>query len=406
MKIALVSYWCIPHSGGVSTYVMALRQGLAERGYEVDILSHNETGMSYHIVDQGRSIDKQMLLNPVMQQIGIRFNEKSTIYDSWLAAMEGERVSFRQALAEFSLSDYDLIHAQDVISAIGVSEVKPRSSPLIVTLHGKLAAEWKLQGALANHSPSWQWANALDHYGSRIGDRIIVPSQWLKRQYVSSEALEEVQMEVIPYGIDTLSFLRKSDSIIPSSRREGLKILVCPARLDQVKGHDVLLHALSLLLKQRSDWECWLIGSGPMRERLELLTKQYNLQLHIKFLGHRNDMVALLKQADSVVLPSIHDNLPFAIIEAQVAGKPIVASNVGGIPEMITHGKNGLLFPSRQAVILCKHIHALFDDDKLRIRLGNNARDHGLRQWSLDTMINRTVRLYDEALRSKRGRGK
>jgi glycosyltransferase involved in cell wall biosynthesis len=406
MKIAIVSYWSIPYTGGVSTYVLALRQGLEERGYEVDILSHNETGMNYHIVDKGKSIDKQAVSTPIMQQIGTRFNEKSLNYDSWLAAMEGERIAFRQALSEFSLKDYDLIHAQDVISAIGASEVKSRSTPLIVTLHGKLAAEWRLQGVISDHTQSWQWANGLDYYGSMIGDSIILPSKWLRQQYESTGLMEHIQTDVIPYGFDTLSFIRKSASVNPYPRQEGVTLLVCPARLDQVKGHEVLLQALALLLKQRSDWICWLIGDGPLREQLEQITNQYNLQQHVKFLGHRSDMAALLTEADIVVIPSIHDNLPFVIMEAQVAGKPIIASDAGGIPEMITSGENGLLFPSGRADLLFEKMIALFNDDALRKKMANKARYHGLRNWSLDKMIDRIVHLYDEALRSKRGSGR
>jgi len=403
MKIALVSYWCVPYTGGVSTYVLALRQGLEARGYEVDILSHNETGLNYHIVDKGKSIDKQAVLTPIMQQIGIRFNEKSPNYDSWLAAMECERIAFRQALSEFSLKDYDLIHAQDVISAIGVSELKPRSTPLIVTLHGKLTVEWKHQGFISNNTQAEHWVNGLDYYGSMVGDWNIFPSKWLKQQYESTGLMHDSQMDVIPYGFDTLSFLRKSINGMPISRPDRVKLLACPARLDQVKGHDVLLHALSLLLKERSDWICWLIGDGPLRDSLEHATIQYNLQQHIKFLGHRNDMAALLKEADYVVVPSIHDNLPFTVMESQVAGKPIIASAVGGIPEMISHRKNGLLVPVGRSDLLCRQISELFDDHSLRNRLANNARSYGLKEWSLDTMSDRTVRLYKKALQVKRG---
>lgn len=406
MKIGLVSYWCIPYTGGVSTYVLALRKGLEERGHDVDILSHNQTGLYYHIVDKGKSISKQAVLTPIMNQIGLRFNKKSQNYDAWLVAMQGERLAFRQALIEFSLTGYDVIHAQDVISAITVSEIIPKSTPLIVTLHGKLAAEWKLQGVISEPSPAWEWASALDHYGSEVGDRVIVPSNWLKQHYESNNGLENNSFDVIPYGFDTLSFLRQAASINPAIPKESLKLIVCPARLDAVKGHEVLLHALELLLKGRSDWVCWLIGDGPLRPRLEQLTNQLNLQQHVKFLGHRNDMAALLKIADIVVAPSIHDNLPFVIMEAQVAGKPIIASDAGGIPEMIADGESGLLFTSGRADLLCGRINELLDDDRLRKRLANNARYHGLKQWSLDTMTKRTLQLYDKALRSKHGGGK
>ncbi|ANY66216.1 hypothetical protein BBD42_06870 [Paenibacillus sp. BIHB 4019] len=406
MKIGLVSYWCIPYTGGVSTYVLALQKGLEERGHEVDILSHNQSGLHYHIVNKGKSIDKQTFLTPIMKQIGIRFNMKSRNYDAWLAAMEGERLAFRQALTTFTLTKYDVLHAQDVISATAVSEIKPKNTPLVVTLHGKLEAEWKLQGVISDPSPAATWASTLDQYGSRVGDRIIVPSKWLKQQYESTSDLEKDPFDVIPYGFDTLSFLRQAISLKGAIPESSLKLIVCPARLDAVKGHEVLLHALELLRKRRSDWVCWLVGDGPLRPRLEQLTNHLKLQQHVMFLGHRNDMAALLSQADMVVAPSIHDNLPFAIMEAQVAGKPIIASDAGGIPEMIADGESGLLFTSGRADLLCERINKLLDDDWLQKRLANQARYHGLRQWSLDSMTERTLQLYDEALQAKQRGGK
>ncbi|WP_042161628.1 glycosyltransferase family 4 protein [Paenibacillus gorillae] len=405
MRIALVSYWCVPYTGGVSTYVLALRQGLEARGHEVDIISHDSTGLNYHIIDKGKSMDKMTLLNPIMQQIHSKYNEKSLHYDPWLAQMKGEHLAFKQALSVFSLAGYDLIHAQDVISAASAYEVKSHGTPLIVTLHGKLAAEWQLQKVVTAQSPAWHWANELDHYGSTVGDRYIVPSKWLKQQYKEAVRSRKPAFEIIPYGFDTLSFLRQSASLPPVTQKNGGKLILCPARLDAVKGHQVLLQALALLKKSRTDWVCWLAGDGPLRAELEQLRDQLQLQHHVQFLGHRNDMAALLKEADIVVLPSIHDNLPFVIMEAQIAGKAIIASDTGGIPEMITDGKTGLLFPPARAEKLCLRINKLCNEDSLRKRLANDARYYGLRQWPLYRMIERTVDLYEKALQAKPGNG-
>lgn len=404
MKIALVSYWCIPYSGGVSTHVLAMRKGLEKRGHEVDVLSHNETGTGYHVVDKGRLIEKQVVLAPIIQRIQTRFNEKSLDYDPWLAGMQAEQLAFQQALSDFSLQGYDIIHAQDVISAISVSQVKPASTPLVVTLHGMLASEWRYQGLIAGQSKAAQWAEALDRYGSLVGDRVTTPSHWLKQQYDIMRPTGGKMIEVIPYGFDTISFLqKKTKGRLANNRPEGRILLACPARLDQVKGHEVLLNALHLLLQRRSDWMCWLIGEGPQRPELERLTQQLNLQHHVQFLGHRQDMAALLNAADIVIIPSIHDNFPFTVMEAQVSGKPVIASDAGGIPEMIADEENGLLFIKGRADMLFEKINTLLNEDQLRKKIANQARKHGLQHWSLDSVTNRTIQLYQEALQLKRG---
>lgn len=405
MKIAIVSYWCIPYPGGVSTHVLALQRGLEKRGHEVDIISHNAEGDGYHLLNKGFSLNKQPILTLLAQQQINRYNEKSTHYDPWLAMMENERLAFRQALSTFGLMDYDLIHAQDVISAIGVSEIKPFHVPLVSTLHGVLSAEWRLQGVISEHSKAWQWATALDYYGSRISDLNIAPSQWLKRQYMSDDVANNDRFRVIPYGMDTDSFLRLTVNDSRPPRPRDIRLIICPARLDQVKGHAVLLDALAQLNKQRKDWVCWIVGDGPLREKLEQTCTQNQLQHRVQFLGHRNDIPAILSKGDLIVLPSIHDNLPYTIMEAQVAGKPVIASDVGGIPEMISHGENGLLFPTGRSDVLCQYINTLLDNKSLRRHLAHTARISGLRQWSIDSMIDQLMSLYDEVLQSKKGGG-
>ncbi|WP_336772933.1 glycosyltransferase family 4 protein [Paenibacillus sp. MMO-58] len=402
MKIALVSYWCIPYSGGVSTYTLALRKGLEDLGHDVDIISHNDTGMKYHIVDKGRTIDKPLVSAAVKRQIGTRYNIKMPSFDAWLADMESERIAFRQALSHFRLNDYDLIHAQDVISAIGAHEVKPTHIPLLLTLHGDLAAEWMHQGVVSKRSLSWEWAKALDHYGRLAADRVIFPSGWLKRQYDVKPGRTNSSAAVIPYGFDTMKFLHQSALYTPALNKNGMKLILCPARLDPVKGHQVLLQALSKLKETRSDWICWLAGDGPMRSQLEQSVSQLGLGQQVSFLGHQNNMALLLQEADVIVLPSIHDNLPFVVMEAQVAGKPIIASDTGGIPEMIDNGKTGVLFPNGKANLLCRGLNQLLSDEDQRKKLANQARYHGLRNWSLQTMINRTILLYEKTIASKR----
>ncbi|MFF2479863.1 glycosyltransferase family 4 protein [Paenibacillus sp. NPDC058071] len=402
MRIAIVSYWCVPYTGGVSTYVLALRKGLQDRGHEVDILSHDGTGTNYHNMDKNVWLNKEFVLRPIRDQIARQYNDKVGGYDPWLAAMKAERLAFRQALSVFTLNNYDIIHAQDVISAICVSEVKPAGTPLVVTLHGRLAAEWEYQGAIANGSASWQWAHELDRFGSTVGDRVIMPSQWLLKRYDSFRKANE-QTDIVPYGMDTIAFLRAAAIPSANSGKEGGKLIVCPARLDPVKGHHVLLQALAALASHRSDWICWLVGDGPLRGHLEQLAIQFGLQNRVRFLGHRNDMPALLKEADFVVVPSIHDNTPFVVMEAQVSGKAIIASEVGGIPEMIADGENGLLFPPSRADLLHAAINRLLDDDSLRIRLANQARLDGLRKWPINLMTGRTVALYERTLLAAQG---
>lgn len=183
---------------------------------------------------------------------------------------------------------------------------------------------------------------------------------------------------------------------------EGTFTISCPARLVHVKGHRTLLDALRLLLADPS-WHCWLIGDGPLRKEIEQTIQEYELTERVTMLGDRNDVPQLLSQSDVMVLPSLQDNLPFSIMEAQLAGVPIVASDIGGIPEMIEHDRTGLLFEAGREDQLALQLERMMADPQLRERLAKRAGDWAIRQWSSVTQMERTLSQYDKALRKVRG---
>ena len=123
---------------------------------------------------------------------------------------------------------------------------------------------------------------------------------------------------------------------------------------------------------------------------------------HIQFLGRRSDIDDLLSAADFFVLPSDIEGLPMAILEAMAHGLPIVASNVGGIPEIIDDEREGLLFPAGDATALAFAIRRLASDPFLRRRLGDAARQRVSAQFSLNAMVRKYDDVYADAMRGRR----
>jgi glycosyltransferase involved in cell wall biosynthesis len=244
---------------------------------------------------------------------------------------------------------------------------------------------------------TWQHMYLREYFGAASSDLTIVPTRWLKRELSAAYGVSAEHLLVIPYGMEADRFRQKMAEATDLSPPAGKKLIICPARLVKVKGHADLLDALALLRKRRSDWICWLVGDGDQRKLLEQQAAALSLAEHVRFLGNRHDVPALLKQADIFVLPSRHDTLPFAVMEAQLAAKPIVVSDAGGLPEMVRHGQTGLLYRKGNSEELCGCLERLLADERLRRQLAANGHRWGKRQWSLEIMLQRIKAAYELA---------
>jgi len=190
---------------------------------------------------------------------------------------------------------------------------------------------------------------------------------------------------VIHCGTDPTQFAGRADSAPSIARaREGGETLriACVASLEEVKGHSFLLHACRLLVDRGIDVHCDLVGSGPLRRRLERLAAEHNLAGRVKFHGAlpRPAVGRVLADADVLVLASYptpsgkREGIPVAIMEAMMSGLPVVASGLSGIPELVEHGRTGFLVPPGDPWALADGLERLACDPGLRIRLGAAGR--------------------------------
>ncbi|GAX91996.1 glycosyltransferase family 4 protein [Effusibacillus lacus] len=397
MKILLATYWYLPHVGGVSTYVYTLKRELEKMGHEVDIFAHHPDMQKYYMPNNGRYIDKPKIKDPIYEKMMTYYEQYLPQVDPWIRWRDIERYSFEAAAAVFGLKKYDLIHTQDLVSTRALWRVKSNDTPLIATIHGCLATEFIYSREIkSKNSLPWHYVSAEEYYGSTSSNITMVPTHWLKNLLSTDFNVPGSHLTVVPYGMDINAFFKKMNAKTAVNVPPDKKILVCPARLVPVKGHKHLLNALAKLKEERDDWLCWLIGDGRLRRKLEKQTISLNLQDHVIFMGNRQDVPALLKQADIFVLPSLQDNHPFSVMEAQVAGKAVVVSDAGGIPEMVTHKITGLISPAGESELLFQNLKRVIENDSLRCQLGENAQQWGMLQWSLDTMMERILTIYEK----------
>ena len=184
---------------------------------------------------------------------------------------------------------------------------------------------------------------------------------------------------------------------------ENDTMLLALGSLNRRKGFDVLIESLATLAQRNQHPQLWIGGDGPEKNALQMLTQERGLENHVRFLGQSDQVAALLQVADIVVMPSRAEGLGIAALEAMAAGRPLIASRVGGLAESIIHEQSGLLVPPEDPDSLADAIERLLKDSDLRTHLNEGGPRRIQEQFLPETMVTRYLALYD-ALMSNESR--
>jgi glycosyltransferase involved in cell wall biosynthesis len=179
---------------------------------------------------------------------------------------------------------------------------------------------------------------------------------------------------------------------------------VCVARLNVVKDPMTLLHAARLVLDREPAFRLDLAGDGPLRDYVERAIGTLDLGDAVRVLGTVGDIDALMTDSDFFVLPSISEGISMTLLEAMAHGLPIVATSVGGTPEVVVHEETGLLVPARDPIALADAIVWMIQHPRERRRMGRRGRLRVADLFNLDSTIEQYQRLYEPAPGSA-GRG-
>lgn len=406
MKILLATYWLIPHVGGVWKYMTQVKERLEALGHEVDLLGNNTDYTKFHIYNREMEIDKN-LIRPLLAAKLDAAHAPLLHSDPLIDFYERDRYILEIAAAYFGLKQYDIINTQDIFSARALSRIKPPNTPLIAHLHGSVSGElhnhfrMNPQLGINEQSSAWKYFESSEYYGAVAGDLTITANEWLKNTLVGQLGVPDSQVSVFQYGLDTATFWQKVQQGTSIQKPTAKKVIIFPARLVFVKGIDVLITALGLLKNRRQDWVCWIVGDGDKRVELENLVAGLSLQDDVLFWGARDDVPALLALSDIFVHSCLQDNQPFSVMEAQIAGVATCVSSAGGLPEMVEHGRTGLVSPVRDPLALFEQLNMLLADDDFRMELGRNAQAWAIEHWSMDLMMERLLSAYHTAAAAK-----
>jgi glycosyltransferase involved in cell wall biosynthesis len=173
---------------------------------------------------------------------------------------------------------------------------------------------------------------------------------------------------------------------------------VCAARLEEQKGHRVLLDAAALLKGRGADFVLALAGDGSLRAPLEAMTRERGLEGRVRFMGRVESIGPLLLAADLCVLPSLWEGLPLTLLEAMARGRPVVASAVGGVPETLEDGVHGRLVPPGDAAALARALDELRQRPDAARQMGARAAERVRQRYTWSRVVESFEAVYDEVL--------
>jgi glycosyltransferase involved in cell wall biosynthesis len=227
---------------------------------------------------------------------------------------------------------------------------------------------------------------------------VVVANSRADAAQLYEERVPAAKVAIVPTALDLTAFA-------PRTADTGHRRIIVVGSLRPEEGHDVLIDAAPAVLRRYPQAHFDLVGGGPELASLAARAAFRGVGSAFTFLGARDDVPALLAAADVFVLPSRTEPFPNVLAEAMAAGLPIVASAVGGVPEVIDNGRNGLLVPAGDAGALADRLCRVLDDPALRTRLGSAARADAEARYSFDRMVEAFEAIYIEQL-TRRGRGR
>ncbi|MNW29783.1 Alpha-D-kanosaminyltransferase [compost metagenome] len=282
---------------------------------------------------------------------------------------------------------YDLVHAHHPIAGLAMKAVFP-DVPLIQTIHSSYERELILNGKIKEGGPEHQFLISIYRELERKTDRMLTVSGSF-RNYMSPYVDHHERIQIIPNGYDERRF-----KPIPHENDVAQLITVC--RLVPAKGIDTLLKACAELKKRGVDYVLHIIGDGPIRPELEQMAQDLGIYNETIFYGYTLHPEEFMPFFDIFVLPSRAEAFGSVFAEAALSCLALVGTNVGGIPEQIEDGINGLLVPPEDEVALAEAMEKVIVDPSYRYELARSACEKAKSNYSLSRAVHELKKLYLE----------
>lgn len=347
--------------GGGETYVLSLAKGLVERGHNVVLV----TGLV--------NFDLQVT-NVHHYQLPFRTKNPYkyfTIYQQ-----------LKQLLLKHNIN---IIHAQyRTAGYFGAMIERKMGIPFVLTLHD-------------------DWHNApFKSIHGKFFKHVIAVSEAIRQQFIQKFSAVPDNIITIYNGVDEKKFNDKTilkSKAADFKKRFGIlpeeKVITLLGRVRKAKGHFDLIDALDYLRSCSIPFRFLIVGDGPEKEELLNKIVKKGLSDKVVFAGYQSDVPVVMTATDILVLPSYREALPLSIIEAMLVQKPVIASAVGGIVEVIEPNHNGVLIQPGSPKQLAKEIINLLENPVLCDRLGRAGYEKAIARYTIDNMVDSTISYYE-----------
>lgn len=352
--------------GGVQVHIRDMASALADAGHDVVVAAGAEGHAAAQIKSQGTSFVPLLWLersiNP-LSDIRAVVELKNVI-----VGMNPDIVSLHSSKAGF----------------VGRIACKLAKTPVIFTAHG-----WAFTDGVGKNRQ--RIYKTLERLATFFADRVITVSEYDKQLAVASRVGKSTDFVAIHNGMPVL------DVGYPHRKNDRPVRLIMVARLSAQKDHEILLRALAKL--KGHSWQLELVGGGDGQAYFEKLAISLGVMERVRFTGQVDDVASHLNKSDIFVLATKWEGLPRSIIEAMRSGLPVVASDVGGISELVSNGENGFLVQRGDADALATSLSTLIDNYDLRQEMGAASFRRFSSEFSFNIMFEKTVSIYKEVVR-------
>ena len=249
----------------------------------------------------------------------------------------------------------------------------------------------------------------FDRFSERYVDRFVAVSEVLRKTLIDQHKIPEGKVVKIYNGIEIEEY-RPNGKEVRSQKSEvrrefglakNVSVIGAIGRMVWQKGFKYLIQAIPDIVRDVPDAKFLFVGDGPLRERLEALSKELRVRDNLIFTGFRSDIKEILSAIDIIVTPSLLEGFPMITLEAMAMAKPIIATNIDGITEQITNGVNGILVPPKDPSALAKGIIKVLNDKELAMTMGLSAREKVEQEFSVEKMVTETEKVYLSLLKEK-----
>ncbi len=390
MRVLMLSWEFPPRNvGGLARHVDYLARALSRDGAEVFVITSGQGGASTPEVVYGTRVYRvspYAVSAPDFLVWSLQLN---------LAMLE------RAVWLVNSLGSVDVVHAHDwLVTFVGRALKHLYQVPLLATIH---ATERGRHHGL--HNPQQSYINDVEWHLTYEAWRVIVCSEYMRSQVVEAFRVPADKIRVIPNGIDPLDLSVNEAAPLDRNRyaHPSEKIVFFVGRLVREKGAQVLLEAMPAILQAYHATKFVVAGSGPMEEELRRRAGELGVSDRVYFTGYVDDATRnwLYRHSAVAVAPSLYEPFGYVALEAMAAGTPVVASDTGGLGEIIQHGQDGLKALPGDAQSLAANVVRLLKDEKLAQRLKDNAYRKVKERFSYLGMGRRVMEVYLEVLRDQ-----